>query len=374
MQQEPFSSIEDFIFNSSFRSWLLDNDSVHKEYWENWIAENPDKVPVLNYAKAIVFALTVNHRQLSETEIDNEIKRISRQTGGAKRVEEKVKEPSAPERSMNPAYKKIAIAASVIAIVVFSIFYFRVKPMRQASLLEFHDLYSLHSSSIVEQSNNSDSIQPVALFDGSIVRLYPRSKLSFSNGSFSTKRDVYLSGEAFFEVKENPSVPFLVYTKHLVTKVLGTTFKVDDYSDKKRASVKVGMGKVSVYRKENFADKNAVANKLDGLIITSNQQAVYDVVDRQLIKGIIDKPAVLVSNAGQTFVFNSTPLKEILRMLEDAYGITIVCANSITNSCSLSVSMSNKNFYEKLELICKAVNASYEAVDGTILISSPGCN
>ena len=39
--QEPFSSIEDFIFNASFRSWLLDNNDVHKEYWENWIAENP---------------------------------------------------------------------------------------------------------------------------------------------------------------------------------------------------------------------------------------------------------------------------------------------------------------------------------------------
>jgi hypothetical protein len=61
-------------------------------------------------------------------------------------------------------------------------------------------------------------------------------------------------------------------------------------------------------------------------------------------------------------------------MLQDTYGIAIICDESITRSCSLSVSMGNKNFYEKLELICKAINGSYESVDGTIFISSQGCN
>jgi hypothetical protein len=36
--------------------------------------------------------------------------------------------------------------------------------------------------------------------------------------------------------------------------------------------------------------------------------------------------------------------------------------------------MGNENFYEKLELICKAIDATYESIDGTIFISSQGCN
>jgi len=374
MQQEPFSSIEDFIFNATFRSWLLDNNSVHKEYWENWIIENPDKVPVLNYAKAIVYALTVNHKQISEAEIENEIKLIIRKTDAAKHVEEKAKESPSLKRSMKPAYKKFAMAASVIGISVLSIIYFKSKSPKQTSQADFYQLPSVNSSSIIEQSNNSDSIQLVTLFDGSMVQLHPKSKLSFSHGSFSKKREVYLTGEAFFDVKKNPSVPFVVYTKDLVTKVLGTTFNVEAYPHENKASVKVRTGRVSVYRKENFSDKNTVANKLDGLIVIPNQQVVYDVVNHQLRKTIIDEPVVLAANPRGTFVFNSTPLKEVFKRLQHTYGITIIYDESVISSCSLSASMGDENFYEKLELICKAINASYESIDGTIFISSQGCS
>jgi ferric-dicitrate binding protein FerR (iron transport regulator) len=213
----------------------------------------------------------------------------------------------------------------------------------------------------------------MTLFDGSIVRLYPKSKLSFSHGSFSKKREVYLTGQAFFEVKKNPLVPFVVYTRDIVIKVLGTSFNVEAYHHGKQACVKVREGKVSVYQKENFSDKNGIANKLDGLIVIPNQQVIYDVGNHQLKKTIIDKPVAVATHSRERFVFNSTPLKEILKILQDTYGILIIWDESITSACSLSISMRNKNFYEKLESICKAINASYESIDGTIVISSKGC-
>src|SRR5687768_522091 len=119
MHQEPFSSIEDFVFNPTFRNWLLDNNSIYKGYWENWMVENPDKVPVLNYAKAIVYALTMNHKQFSEKEIENEIKSIMRKTSSVKPVEEKARNYSGVQKSARPLYKKLAIAAAVIGISFF---------------------------------------------------------------------------------------------------------------------------------------------------------------------------------------------------------------------------------------------------------------
>lgn len=375
MHQEPFSSIEDFIFNATFRSWLLDNNSVHKGYWENWIIENPDKVPILNYAKAIVYALTVNHKQLSEAEIESEVKLIMKKTAAVKPVDERIKEQPTVQRSMKPVYKKLAIAATVISICLSVVIYFELKSPKQASQADFYRLPAENSSSVIEQSNNSDSIQLVTLFDGSKVQLHPKSKLSFSHGSFSKKREVYLTGQAFFDVKKNPSVPFVVYTKDLVTKVLGTTFNVEAYPYENKASVKVRTGKVSVYRKENFSDKNTVANKLDGLIVIPNQQVIYDVVNHQLTKTIIDEPVVLMTNVREeAFIFDSTPLKEVFKKLQDTYGIAIIYDESVISSCSLSASMGDENFYEKLELICKAINASYESIDGTIFISSRGCH
>lgn len=373
MQQEPFSSIEDFIFDASFRSWLLDNNSVHKAHWENWIKENPAKAPVLNYAKAIVYALTVNHKQLSDEEMESEIKMIMRRTSFAKPGQDDTNENASSRRSLKPFFLKMAIAATVIALCLLTIIYFEFGSPQEDRDTDFYRAGLKKTSSVIDQSNNSDSIQLVTLFDGSQVQLYPKSKLSFSHGTFSKKREVYLIGEAFFNVKKNPSVPFVVYTKDLVTKVLGTTFNVQAYPNESNASVKVRTGKVSVYRKENFSDKNTVANKLDGVIVVPNQQVVYDVVSHQMRKTIIDEPVVLANNIRERFVFNSTPLKEVFKKLQDTYGITIIYDESVISSCSLSASMGDENFYEKLELICKAINASYESIDGTIFISAQGC-
>jgi ferric-dicitrate binding protein FerR (iron transport regulator) len=159
----------------------------------------------------------------------------------------------------------------------------------------------------------------------------------------------------------------------MITKVLGTSFTVKAYAAEKKASVLVRTGKVSVYKKENFSEKNAVANKLDGVIVTPNQQVVYDFLSNQLSKTIIDKPVVL-NNVQNEFAFNATPLKKVFDVLQSSYGIVIMYDESVINSCSLSAIMGNESFYEKLELICKAIGATYESIDGTIFISAHGCN
>jgi len=147
MHQQEFSSIEDFVFNSSFRNWLLDNNSVHKGYWENWIIENPEKVPVLNYAKAIVFALTVNHKQLSEEEIENEIKTILRKTESVKTIDKKVNTYSAQRKPVSLIYRKLAIAAAVIGFIAFSIIYFGIKSPKQTTQADFYEPVADSSSS-----------------------------------------------------------------------------------------------------------------------------------------------------------------------------------------------------------------------------------
>lgn len=370
MHQESFSSPEDFVFNPTFRSWLLDNDSDHKEYWENWMKANPDKVPLVNYAKAIVYALTVNHKQLSQQEIEHEIKAIMRKTSSVQTETNSLR----VNKVGTSFYKRMALAAAVIGICVMGIIYFNLRSPERVTQAKLNKFPPESSSAMMNQMNNSDSIQLVTLFDGSIVRLHPNSSVSFSSGTFSKKREVYLAGEAFFEVKKNPSVPFVVYTKDLVTKVLGTTFQVQSYPDADKASIRVKTGKVSVYRKENFSEKNTVANTLDGLIVIPNQQVIYDVLKDQLRKTIIEEPVVLAPAPPQTFVFNSTPLKEVFKALQNTYGINIIYDESVINSCSLSASMGDENFYEKLELICKAINATYESIDGTIYISSHGCS
>lgn len=378
MGHREFLMIEDFVFDPSFRNWVLHNSQEDRFYWEQWMQLHPDKANVLNYARAIVYALSVNHQQLSDKELKEEIQDII-QKARQSAAEETDSKNSFKFYTQKPVIKRLNIwwanAAAVLLIALLSIFYFYKKEAPQKEEIAYYELPSSHkSSSAIEQVNNSDTIQTIALSDGSKVRLYPKSKLSFSQTSATKKREVYLIGEAFFDVKKNPAQPFFVYTKSMVTKVLGTSFNVKAYAADKKAMVLVRTGKVSVYKKENFSEKNTVANKLDGLIVTPNQQVIYDLVSNQLSKTIIDKPVVLNTGEEGQFVFNATPLKEVFRVLQNTYGITIMYDESVISSCSLSVTMGNESFYEKLEMICKAIGASYESIDGTIFISAHGCN
>ena len=74
-----------------------------------------------------------------------------------------------------------------------------------------------------------------------------------------------------------------------------------------------------------------------------------------------------------TVDFTLDDLKQVFATLERAYGIPLMYDESVISSCSLSVNVGNETFYEKLDLICRAINASYESIDGSIFITSHGC-
>jgi len=250
MQQQEFTSIEDFVFNPGFRDWILNNNSIHREFWENWLKENPAKASVLNYAKGIVYALSVNHKQLSEEDIDKEIKSILSKAKNLEYDDRKTLDQPRIQKPVRVMRWGLALAAASVIAAIFSISYFKTEKNTKNLQAHFDEsVASTTFSSSMEQVNNSDSIQRVTLFDGTTVQLYPKSKLDFSHDSLSKKREVFLTGEAFFDVVKNTSLPFYVYTQNLVTKVLGTSFKVKAYSSDNNATVLVKTGKVSVYKK-----------------------------------------------------------------------------------------------------------------------------
>jgi hypothetical protein len=72
-------------------------------------------------------------------------------------------------------------------------------------------------------------------------------------------------------------------------------------------------------------------------------------------------------------VFNGTPVSRVFKRLQELYGIPIVYDEEAVSSCSLFATMGNESFYQKLNIICKAINASYEKIDGNIVVTAPGC-
>lgn len=71
----------------------------------------------------------------------------------------------------------------------------------------------------------------VLLPDGSRIRLNSASRVSYSAGYGKTDRNIFLDGEAFFEVAKNAELPFVVSTGNISVKALGTKFNVRSYKE-----------------------------------------------------------------------------------------------------------------------------------------------
>lgn len=380
MPDHAFNSIEDFVFNQTFRDWVLHNESPHKAFWEEWMQSHPRQLAVMNHAKSIVYALSAAHSQLSEQEIEEEIRNILHKAK-TERYPATVDESflfAGKTTGINSSRKRIflkwwaGVAAAALGVVALVYFTGNRKSITPGELTNA-PIDKARSVAGTAQINFSDSAQLIILPDQSRVELAAGSSLTYTADGFATKREVHLKGEAFFNVTKIPSSPFLVYTHNMVTKVLGTSFRVKEIPGDKKASVWVKTGKVSVYKQNAFTTTDASSKQLEGVIVVPNQQVVYDLTTRQLTKNIIEKPVLLENSTGETFAFSSTPLKEVFARLEHAYGIQVMYDETMISSCSLSVNMGNETFYEKLDLICRAINASYESIDGSIFITSHGC-
>ncbi len=69
--------------------------------------------------------------------------------------------------------------------------------------------------SLQEEKNETKSSKKISLSDGSEITLFPNSKISFPEKFLIEKREVYLSGQAFFHVSKDPKRPFLVYANSI---------------------------------------------------------------------------------------------------------------------------------------------------------------
>ncbi|MEO5563419.1 MAG: FecR domain-containing protein, partial [Chitinophagaceae bacterium] len=230
---------------------------------------------------------------------------------------------------------------------------------------------------LIENVNTSEKSMTVNLPDGSTVELASRSRIAYANdfGNINT-RDVYLSGEAFFTVTKNPSRPFRVFANEIVTKVLGTSFRVRSFDKDTIIQVTVRTGKVSVYSQANVdAKETASPNHLGGIILTPNQELVYQKSKEKFQKVLLENPVrVQPEPASQSMVYEDASIEKVFKELSENYGIGIVYDNDLLKTCTVTADLRNENFYNQVVLICKAIGANYEIIDGQVVIQASGCD
>lgn len=221
----------------------------------------------------------------------------------------------------------------------------------------------------IELKNTSDKPHKIVLEDGTVVTLKSQSSLSYPEHFDQKARIVHLSGEAFFNVTKNPARPFFVYTGQLVTRVLGTSFNVKSINSAKSVEVSVVTGRVSVY--ENSKKSGQTRN---GIILNPNQKIRFDIEKKVLVPELVEEPIpVHPPEKKASFIFEETPLPEVISIIQQVYGIEIVLETPAMEHCVFTGDINDLPLYSQLRLICKSISANYELRGTTLFISGDGC-
>ena len=351
-------NVEDFASNESFIDWVNQADPEAVKYWELYIAEHPEIVPVVEKARALV----INLKRAEDVPGDeDQVHAIW--TKIEARVDRK------PER-VSSVRTRIAVLASVLIVVCAGI----VWQLAGDNSSPAQDLYTYQheTDNYAEQVNETGKPLRIQLADGSIVTLQDKSRLKYkSDYTNVTAREVYLLGDAFFEVTKDPYRPFIVHTNEVLTKVLGTSFRVQAPEGAKDIIVSVKTGKVSVY---TAGQTNETDDTKEGVILLPNQQVKYERAEQSFDKALVEIPEVVnpaVESAD--FNFDNTPIREVFKTLEDAYGVEILYNEELMDKCFITAPLGSEPLFEKLKIICQTIGANYEVIDTRIIINSSGC-
>lgn len=221
----------------------------------------------------------------------------------------------------------------------------------------------------VETKNNANSLQKITLPDGSHVLLGKNANILVDENFGVKTRTVYLTGEAFFTVTKNEKIPFLVHVDNLITEVIGTSFKISKPTLDKMIEVSVKTGKVSVYTHDQKSFK-----KSNGVIITPNQKAVFNLISKTINESIVDVPQVILQNVKKSdFEFDDINVRQIFNKIQMIYGIEIIQVNSNINRCMFTGDLNGLNMFKQLEFICSSINANYEVRGSSIFVNGEGC-
>jgi len=210
---------------------------------------------------------------------------------------------------------------------------------------------------------SSTQKKEVVLPDGSTVRINSASQITYPPQFKSAIREVYLAGEAYFDIKHDASRPFIIHTGKVVTTVLGTAFNIKEDKVNHTVVVTVTRGKVSV------------ANGTRSLgVITPNQQITFNTLNNKRVQNDIDAEKVIAWQENYIH-FNDVTFAEAAAQLQRRFKVKIIFTNGKIKNCQFTgTALKQEKLDNILKVICAFNKATYQTkADGTIVIDGPGC-
>jgi transmembrane sensor len=209
----------------------------------------------------------------------------------------------------------------------------------------------------------------VTLPDGSTVILNADSKLSYPDNFMGNSREVALEGEAFFEITENKKKPFIIHSKNMDIKVLGTVFNVRAYPTETLSEASLISGSIEVLLK-NRPNEKILLKPNEKISITHNPGVKQKGLASSKIlnenpplisinKLKLDEADNQVNEIAWTqdkLIFKNENLEDIVQLLERWYGVSIVI-----ESKKLKTEIFTGRFYsESINQVLKALQLTHK--------------
>jgi ferric-dicitrate binding protein FerR (iron transport regulator) len=197
----------------------------------------------------------------------------------------------------------------------------------------------------------------LALADGTKVWLNSGSKLKFPN-SFANQetRRVELVGEGYFEVHHDPRKPFIVHTRDLGVKVLGTTFNINAYENMKHVTVALVEGKVSVIK-----ETGSYTNEL--LQLKPSEVADYDVDENEIYYSKTKQIGRYTAWKDGKIVFSDDTMEKMVGLLENWYNVDIEVKDSSLLQYHFTATFSDESLDQILKYLSISTSFKYRFVD-----------
>lgn len=288
------------VSDPSFRRYVLRQDESAKQYWENWLDAHPEKAPLLERAKGIVQMWESSRQEVSPAEIATRWQQLERQIFAVGDSPQ----PLPATKSRFIRFWPLTFIAAACALLLSLWVWPGV--LLQPSF-EKHTVVTGYGEK-----------REVELPDGSQITLNANSELNYYSPWDSLHpREVWLSGEGFFDVEHHPKIGasrFQVHLGELVVEVLGTSFNAS--SRRNRTQVVLQEGKVQLTRSAHA----------DTLYMKPGELVEYG--DNELfIKRKVD-PEAFSSWTQNRIIFSESSLRSIGEMIIDRYGMNVEIVGS----------------------------------------------
>lgn len=355
-REEEISSL---LLDNRFVDWVINPQSAYTEYWLQWIAR-PGNAALAEEAKNFLL-------ELRKLERDNDLKVNWAFT---EQVWESIHDAvvivqKASQQKRRSKVLWYAIAASIIGLVALTTVVIYQQKSNQLTALPEHK--ELRASQELIRYNGSKKNELFYLPDGSKVTLANGARIAYNRLMNGRKRNVELSGDAFFDVSKDPEKPFLIYTKNIIIKVIGTSFMVKATADSETVHVKTG--KVAVYLKGQDI-KGAPAK-----ILLPGQVCAWSGAKKELIiPEHMEPPGIdLETNNVDECDFEDVALDKVFKSIERMYALPVYYDSAAFSNCFITISLGDESLEEKLQTITKTIGATFSMSESGISVDGAGC-